>query len=191
MFDLHLKHEIVPIDEGCSFLKKAIKESIDRNLLRNDFCEHHLLEIREYSLRLDNYRNDTIKKIEDCFGKIIKTIMKRKNEFLTELIDKFKEESEKIQDDEKRWLELQEKGKQVLDLSKNPNDAEILLNAKFVMDTLRELNNEMQFKTARIYNAVDTSLQLDENTILSYEQILHYLKTYFTIDEPNILEFTS
>lgn len=191
MFDMHLKHEIVPLDEGCKYLREAIKGSIDKNMLRPDFCEHHLLEIREYSLRLDKYRNDAIKKIEDNFGEIIQTIKKRKNEFLSDLIEKFREESEKIQADEHKWLDLQEKGKKVLDLSKNPYDGDILLNAKFVMDTLRELKNDTKFKSAKIYSAVDTSLPLDENTVLSYEQILHYLKTYFTIEEPNILEFTS
>ena len=69
--------------------------------------------------------------------------------------------------------------------------AEILKNAKFVMDTLRALDSDTQYKSAKLYSAIDNTLRLDANTILSYEQILHYLRTYFTIEEPNFLEFNS
>ena len=63
LFDLHLKHDIVPLKEGSGYLRESIKDSMKKGLLKKEFSESHLLEIREYSLRLDKYRNDTIKKI--------------------------------------------------------------------------------------------------------------------------------
>lgn len=191
LFDLHLKHDIVPLKEGSGYLRESIKESMKKGLLKKEFSESHLLEIREYNLRLDKYRNETIKKIEDCFNSIISTLKKRKSELMSEVLEKFTNEKDKIQNDEDSWIDKQEISYKVLELSKDPNDANILLNAKFIMDSLRLLNQEPQFREAKIFNVIDTSLQLDNKVTLSYEEIIHYLKGFLTIEEPNILEFKS
>lgn len=36
MFDLHLKHEIVPFDEGSKYLRDSIKENSDKGLLKKN-----------------------------------------------------------------------------------------------------------------------------------------------------------
>ena len=164
---------------------------MSKGYLKKEFSEKHLVEIREYSLRLDKYKSDTIKKIEDSFNAIISTLKKRKNDVMTELIDKFSTEKDQIQNDEDNWKLKQEKSIKILELSKDSNDANLLLNAKFIMDTLRLLDIEPEFKEAKIFNVVYTSLELDNTITLSYEEIIHYLKNYLTIEEPNILEFKS
>ena len=191
MFDLHLKHDIVPLKEGSGYLKDSIKAAITKGLLKKEISEKHLLEIREYGLRLDKCKNDTIKKIENCFNEIISTLKKRKNDVMTELIGKFSTEKQQIQTDEDNWVSKQEKSIEILRLSKDSNDANLLLNAKFIMDTLRELNIEPEYREVKLFNVVDTSLELDDTITLSYEEIIHYLKDYLTIEEPNILEFKS
>lgn len=191
LFDLHLKHDIIPLKEGSGYLKDSIKAAINKGLLKKEISEKHLLEIREYGLRLDKYKNDTIKKIEDCFNTIISTLKKRKNDVMTELIGKFSTEKQQIQTDEDNWVSKQEKSIEILRLSKDSNDANLLLNAKFIMDTLRELNIEPEYREVKLFNVVDTSLELDNMITLSYEEIIHYLKDYLTIEEPNILEFKS
>lgn len=191
LFDLHLKHDIIPLKEGSGYLKDSIKAAINKGLLKKEISEKHLLEIREYGLRLDKYKNDTIKKIEDCFNTIISTLKKRKNDVMTELIGKFSTEKQQIQTDEDNWVNKQEKSIEILRLSKDSNDANLLLNAKFIMDTLRELNIEPEYREVKLFNVVDTSLELDNMITLSYEEIIHYLKDYLTIEEPNILEFKS
>lgn len=162
-----------------------------KGLLKKEFSESHLLEIREYSLRLDKYRNETIKKIEDSFNSIISTLKKRKSEIMSEILEKFTTEKDQIQNDEDSWIDKQDMSVKVLELSKDPNDTNLLLNAKFIMDSLRLLNEEPKFKEAKIFNVIDTSLKLDSKVTLSYEEIIHYLKGFLTIQEPNILEFKS
>ena len=110
---------------------------------------------------------------------------------MTELIDKFSTEKQQIQTDEDNWVSKQEKSIEILRLSKDSNDANLLLNAKFIMDTLRLLNIEPEYREVKLFNVVDTSLELDNTITLSYEEIIHYLKDYLTIEEPNILEFKS
>ena len=51
------------------------------------------------------------------------------------------------------------------------------------MDSLRLLNQEPKFREAKIFNVIDTSLQLDNKVTLSYEEIIHYLKGFLTIEE--------
>ena len=157
--------------------------------MKREYCESHLLEIREYSHRMDKLRNETIKKIEDDFNTLIKALKNRKTVLMTELLDIFSKESEEIENDESKWTVNQDVSDKVLSLSKDPNDSTLLLNAKFIMDVIKDLNVDEQFKEIKIFNVIDTSLTLSPNTVLSYEEILFHLKNFMTILEPNNLEF--
>ena len=191
MFDLHLKHDIVPFDEGGKYLRDSIKEHSDKGLLKKEFAETRLLEIREYGLRLEKLRNDTIKLIEKSFNGIISAVKKRKTVLMSEIIDYFGEEKEKINADEKKWMENQKIAEKIVSLAKDSDDGKILKNAKFICDSLKELDEKPEFRETKLLNVVDSSLHLDEETTLSYEEILHYLSQYMEILEPNLLEFNS
>ena len=157
--------------------------------MKREYCESHLLEIREYSHRMDKLRNETIKKIEDDFNTLIKALKNRKTVLMTELLDIYSKESEEIENDESKWSINQDVSDKVLSLSKDPNDSTLLLNAKFIMDVIKDLNVDEQFKEIKIFNVIDTSLSLNQNTVLSYEEILFHLKNFMSISEPNNLEF--
>ena len=191
MFDLHLKHDIVELTKGNKYLLKSIEQNKDKGLLKKEFAETRLLEIREYGLRLERLRNDTVKLIEKSFNEIISAIKKRKTVLMTEIIDYFAEEKDKVSADEKKWIDNQKIAEKIVALAKDSDDANILLNAKFIMESLIELENKPVFKDAKIKNVVDPSLKLDDEITLSYEEILYYLSRYMTILEPNILEFNS
>ena len=191
MFDLHLKHDIVELTEGNKYLLKSIEQNLDKGLLKKEFAETRLLEIREYGLRLERLRNETVKLIEKSFNEIISAIKKRKTVLMTEIIDYFSEEKDKVSKDENKWIENQKIAEKIVALAKDSDDANILLNAKFIMDSLIELENKPVYKEVRIKNVVDPSLKLDDEVTLSYEEILYYLSRYMTILEPNILEFNS
>ncbi len=191
MFDLHLKHDIVHLEEGSQYLLDSIKANQDKGLLKKEFAETRLLEIREYGLRLERLRNETMKLIENSFNEIISVVKKRKTVLMTEIIDYFSEEKEKVNADEKKWLDNQKIAEKIVALAKDSNDAKILLNAKFITDSLKELENKPEYRETKLLNVVDPSLHLDEEVTLSYEEILYYLSNYMTILEPNILEFNS
>ena len=191
MFDLHLKHDIVELTEGNKYLLKSIEQNLDKGLLKKEFAETRLLEIREYGLRLERLRNETVKLIEKSFNEIISAIKKRKTVLMTEIIDYFSAEKDKVSKDENKWIENQKIAEKIVALAKDSDDANILLNAKFIMDSLIELENKPVYKEVRIKNVVDPSLKLDDEVTLSYEEILYYLSRYMTILEPNILEFNS
>ncbi len=157
--------------------------------MKREYCESHLLEIREYSHRMDKIQSETIKKIEDDFNNLIKVLKNRKTVLMTELLDIYSKESEEIENDESKWSINQDVSDKVLSLSKDPNDSTLLLNAKFIMDVIKDLNVDEQFKEIKIFNVIDTSLTLSPNTVLSYEEILFHLKNFMSISEPNNLEF--
>ena len=156
--------------------------------MKREYCESHLLEIREYSHRMDKIQSETIKKIEDDFNNLIKILKNRKTVLMTELLDNFSKESELIENDESKWNVNQDVSDKVLTLSKDTNDANLLLNAKFIMDVIKDLNVDEQFKEIKIFNVIDTSLTLSPNTVLSYEEIFYHLKTLMTILGLNNLE---
>ena len=191
MFDLHLKHDIVPFDEGGKYLRDSIKENSDKGLLKKEVCDKKLLEIREYGLRIEKLKNETIKLIESSFNEIISVIKKRKTVLMTEIIDYFSTEKGKVDEDEKKWVDNQKTAEKIVSLAKDSNDAKILLNAKFIIDSLKKLEDVPEFRETKLLNVIDSSLYLDEEVTLSYEEILYYLSRYMTILEPNILEFNS
>ena len=191
MFDLHLKHDIVHLEEGGDYLRKSIKHNSDKGLLKKEFAETRLLEIREYGLRLEKLRNDTIKLIEKSFNAIISVVKKRKTVLMSEIIDYFGEEKEKVNADEKKWIENQKIAEKIVALAKDSDDGKILKNAKFICDSLKQLEEKPVYKETKLLNVVDSSLHLDDEVTLSYEEILHYLSQYMEILEPNLLEFNS
>ena len=78
------------------------------------------------------------------------------------------------------------------------DETNILLNSKFILEGIRQLNEAMTFKEIKVYNDLDTSLKIEKkgpNTIgqtvivLSLEDIVYSLNTYLTISEPNTLEY--
>ena len=110
---------------------------------------------------------------------------------MTEIIDYFSNEKEKADTDEKKWIDNQKIAEKIVALAKDSNDSKILLNSKFIMESLKELENKPEFRETKLLNVFDSSLHLDEEVTLSYEEILYYLSHYMTISEPNILEFNS
>ena len=191
MFDLHLKHDIVPLEEGGDYLRKAIKQNISKGLLEKKFADSRLLEIREYGLRLERLRNETIKLIESSFNEIISVIKKRKTVLMNEIIEYFAGVKEKVSNDEQKWINNQKISEKVIALAKDSDDVNILTNAKFIIDSLIELEKKPEYRETKLLNVVDSSLKLDEELFLTYEEILFYFSQYMTILEPNLLEFNS
>jgi len=99
---LHLKHDIAHLEEGGKHLPESIKKNSDKGLLRKEVCDKKLLEIREYGLRIEKLRNETIKLIGSSFNEIISVIKKRKTVLRKEIIDYFSKEKEKVDEDEKK-----------------------------------------------------------------------------------------
>ena len=103
LFANHQKHDILSLKEGSVYLRDSINVELKKGTLKKDFTEVRLLEIREYHLRLEKYKNDTIKLIDETFKEIINTLKKRKNEIISEALDKFNEEKDKIIKEEEKW----------------------------------------------------------------------------------------
>ena len=76
-------------------------------------------------------------------------------------------------------------------IEERSDDGKILKNAKFICDSLKLFDEQPVFRETKLLNVVDSSLHLDEDVTLSYEEILYYLSHYMEILEPNLLEFNS
>jgi len=54
-------------------------------------------------LKLEKFKNDTIKRIDDIFKDLISTLKERKNYILNDLTEKFNEEKQRVLKDENKW----------------------------------------------------------------------------------------
>lgn len=103
MFGDHKKHDVTSLKEGVVYLRDIVAKQLKRGSLRKDFTESHVLEIREYHFKLEKFKNDTIKKIDDIFKDLITTLKSRKNNLINNLSDKFNEEKQRVLKDENKW----------------------------------------------------------------------------------------
>ena len=103
MFGDHKKHDVVSLKEGVIYLRNSIAKELKKGSLRKDFTESHVLEIREYHLKLEKFKNDTIKKIDDIFKDLINTLKTRKTNLIQNLSEKFNEEKQSVLKDENKW----------------------------------------------------------------------------------------
>ena len=193
LFGNHKKHDILSLGESADFLREKVNEQLKKGTLKKEFTETQLLEIREYNLRLEKFKNDTVKKVDDLFKEMVSTLKKRKSELITDILNKFSQEKNKILNEELKWKEKQEISERLLSLMNDPDDKQILINSKSTMDGLRKLNEKLSFKEIRVFNDLDSSLTIDYNTgqniTLSHEELTSYLSHYMNIADPNILEF--
>ncbi len=158
------------------------------------------MEIREYQLRMEKYKNETVKKIDESFNLIINCIKTRKEELINEVVSKFKFEISKIQSQEQRWRDKQQISERLLTLMNDADDKNILNNSKYIMEGILCLNETLTFKEIQVNNDIETCMYIDRNDflnqtgnvlILNKEDIIKLFSGYMNIGEPNILEYKS
>jgi len=154
------------------------------------------MEIREYSLRLEKYKNEIVKKIDEGFKKIINLLKDRKEILNNEIIEKFSEENDKISYEESRWIDKQDISAKLKELLKEKNAIILLINSKYICDGIRTLNEKLEFKEMNIYNDLDENLNFEKEInkqkveiSLSVDEILASFAEYMSAENVNILEY--
>ncbi len=130
----------------------------------------------------------------------------RKNYIITEVLEKNSIERDRINKEENNWLEKQEITEGILSLMNDKDKTGVLINSKFIMNGLRRLEEEQEFKRLGIQKELDMSLKInyeannannnannkeDENIVISFEEILLYFSKYISFNEPNVYEYRS
>lgn len=198
MFDKHKTHEILEFEQACLYIRDMINSCEDKKQLKKEFCDSHLLEIREYQLRMDKYKNEAVKKINETFKNIIGTLKQRMEELITEVDSKFIKEQSNISSQESKWILKQDVANQLLSFSQSSNDIDLLRNSKFIMEGISSLNEQSAFREIKVYNDLDTNLYIDLNDfqhqtgsvlLLSNEDVKKLFRNFMFIGEPNALEY--
>lgn len=158
------------------------------------------MEIREYQLRIDKYKNESVKKINNSFKEIISTLKERMEDLITEINQKFELEQKNIKDEEKKWRYKQDVSNNLLLFSESNNDIELLKNSKLIMEGINMLNEPSSFKEIKVYNDLEANLNIDLNDFphqtgsvleLSIEELKKLFSEFMIIGEPNALEYRS
>ena len=187
-------------DQACLYIRDQISNCDEKKQLKKEFCDARLLEIREYLLRMDKYKNEAVKKINETFKEIIGTLKQRMEELITEVDSKFVNEQSNISKEENKWINKQEICSSLLSFSESSNDIDILKNSKFIMGGIRNLNEMSNFKEIKVYNDLDNNLYIDLNDfphqtgsilLLSKDDVKKLFKAFMFIGEPNALEYRS
>jgi hypothetical protein len=143
--------------------------------------------------------------VDDIFKNIITVMKERKNYIITEVLEKNSIERERINKEENNWLEKQEITEGILSLMNDKDISGVLINSKFIMNGLRRLEEEQEFKRLAIQKEIDMSLKInyeaisgnannnkeDENIVISFDEILQYFSKYISFNDPNVFEYRS
>jgi len=147
-------------------------------------------------LKLEKYKNETVKKIDEAFKKIIHLLKDRKVILSNEIAEKFGQEKEKILYEEGRWIDKQDITQRLLSLLSEKNSANLLINSKYIMEGIRSLNEKLEFKEMKVFNDLDTNLNFskeinkqDINVSISVEDMCSYFSEYININHPKVLEY--
>jgi hypothetical protein len=198
LFGEHKSHDILEFEQACLYIRDVINNCEDKKQLKKEFCDSHLLEIREYQLRMDKYKNEAVKKINETFKDIINTLKQRMEELITEVDSKFVTEQGNISAQENKWKSKQNIANELLSFSQSTNDIDLLKNSKFIMEGIRSLNEPSAFREIKVYNDLDTTLDIDLNDFphqtgsvlhLSIEDVKKLFRGFMYIGEPNALEY--
>lgn len=145
---------------------------------------------------MEKYKNETVKKIDDAFKKLINLLKDRKANLSNEILEKFDQEKEKVLFEEGRWIEKQDISERLLHLLSERSPINLLINSKYIMEGIRTLNEKLEFKEMKVYNDLDTSLnfskeigKLEVNISLGVEDICSYFSEYINVKNPNVLEY--
>ena len=141
MFGSHKKHDIVSLREGAMYLRKAIDQEMFKGLLKKEFTETLILEIRENNLIMEKSKAETVKKIEEAFKGITQTLKQRRADIINDIIDKFNIEKKKIDDAEADWMLKQDISEKLVQFDTEQNSAFLLANSKFIMEGIRKLRD--------------------------------------------------
>ena len=199
MFGKHKKHDIVSLREGSMYLRKEIDREMFKGLLKKEFSETHILEIREHNLLMEKAKAETVQEIEQVFKGIIQTLKQRKSEIINEIIERFNIEKEKIDNAESDWMCKQDISEKLTQFDKDQNNAFLLVNSKFIMEGIRKLSEKIQFNELNVFNDLNTSLLIEgkhdedgnevETREYSLEEIIFGFAHYISIGEPNLLSY--
>ena len=199
MFGSHKKHDIVSLREGAMYLRKAIDQEMFKGLLKKEFTETRILEIRENNLIMEKSKAETVKKIEEAFKGITQTLKQRKADIINDIIDKFNIDKKKIDDAEADWMLKQDISEKLVQFDTEQNSAFLLANSKFIMEGIRKLSEKIQFNELNVFNNILTSLIIegkhdeDGNIVspkeYSLEEIIYVLSKYISMGEPNVLSY--
>lgn len=183
------------------YIRKEIDNEMIKGILKKEYCETHILEIREYSLQMEKYKAETVKKIEELFKGLITALKNRKSQLINEILEKFVSEKEKINLAEEQWSEKQEISAKLCAILKESNNSNVLVNSKFIMEGLRKMNEKLQFNELQVFNDIDTGLVIEDrkdeegNTYprceIELDQIIESLQNFLSLGEPNVLEYKS
>ena len=154
------------------------------------------MEVKEYSLRLEKYKNEIVKKIDDGFKKIINLLKDRKDILNHEIEERFSEEKDKIIFEENRWMEKQDISTKLKELLKEKNSIILLINSKYICEGIRTLSEKLEFKEMKVYNDLDENLNMEKEInkqnveiSLSVDEIIANFSEYMSAENVNILEY--
>ena len=105
------------------------------------------------------------KLIEKSFNGIISVLKKRKTVLMSEIIDYFGEEKEKVNADEKKWIENQKIAEKIVSLAKDSDDGKIGFN----IYTYEYMNVDLKYVFNEIIKLIQNSQEVYKPEFMKYK----------------------
>ena len=192
--NIHKNHNFLSLDE----LGFYLREKIDKNseLLKHDYCDKPLMNIRQCKTTLTQNTNTLIERINKESDKLIEIIKTRREQLIKTIKSNLDNEIKILSNFEEKWKQKSQVSQQLIKLSTNKNDSVVYSNLITILrgiELLREAQKMHSYKQIADYdnnikvNAIINNKQGPVLINLTMEELVDTLNNMFIIGDKDMI----
>jgi hypothetical protein len=188
--NIHKNHNFLSLDELSFYLREKIDKNSD--LLKHDYCDKPLMNIRQCKTTLTQNTNTLIERINKESDKLIEIIKTRREQLIKTIKSNLENEIKTLTNFEEKWKQKLQVSQQLIKLSTNKNDQVVYSNLLTILrgiELLREGQKMHSYKQFADYdnnikvNAVINNKQGPVLIKLSMDELIDTLNNMFVIND--------
>ena len=90
--------QVISKEEAIEYMRNELNQINKDGLLKTEYCDNTLLDIRHNKLSFQDQQTKIIKEIENNFADLIKAVKSRKNQIIQQINQQFETEVKSIQE---------------------------------------------------------------------------------------------
>lgn len=146
-------------------MRQQLNQLSKDSLLKADFCDNTLLDIRQNKLQLQENQAKITQEIDNNFSALIKALKDRKAKVITLFDKQFEQEIQKLGQQEAKWIRKEQLTENLINLTKVERDNEVLTASKPIVDSIDCLRETKEYQRITLLKNIYTTLQINGETL--------------------------
>eukprot|EP00357_Protocruzia_adherens_P037227 CAMPEP_0114998510 /NCGR_PEP_ID=MMETSP0216-20121206/15552_1 /TAXON_ID=223996 /ORGANISM="Protocruzia adherens, Strain Boccale" /LENGTH=147 /DNA_ID=CAMNT_0002363125 /DNA_START=281 /DNA_END=724 /DNA_ORIENTATION=- len=143
----------------------------------------------------DSARRKMTKEVTEYFQELIKQIKARRDEVLDQIDQHVDEQKKHVVEREHHWEEKQVISQTLLKFATSEDDADILKNARYILDGLENLREPIQFRELSLVDSMNTAFNIkkknDSENALGHKELCQHFEDYMQFGDVKTTQYRS